>query len=177
MIRAAEQLKPTTWQWEWSIVAQNKSNSLTNWRNMRNVYTTLTPVSWGSCWKCRLGGWMWWFLPCAPSYAGGWGKIIKVWGKPRKKCETLSEKQTKKPKGGDMAQGVEHLLSRHETLNSICSNTPHLPKKVQIWGCGRDSAFLTSSPGVLTQWFLDILGIAKHKEHSMSLVLAGAASS
>jgi hypothetical protein len=59
----------------------------------------------------------------SPSFSGGRGKRIIVWGQPGQKRESLSEKQTKVKGLGDMAEVVKWLHSKCEALNSIPSAT------------------------------------------------------
>jgi hypothetical protein len=58
---------------------------------------------------------------CNPSYLGGGGKREQ----PRRKLKTLWK--TKAQRAGGMAQVVEHLPSKYETLSSK-SSTPHTHK-------------------------------------------------
>jgi hypothetical protein len=60
---------------------------------------------------------------CIPSYSGGRGRRTMVSAWSQQKCETLSEKQTKKAKDCSVAQGVEYLLSKNEALRSISSTS------------------------------------------------------
>jgi hypothetical protein len=59
---------------------------------------------------------------CNLSYTGSGDKRITVQDPSRQKHETLSEKQTKSQRTGDVAQVIV-LLTKHEALSSIPSAT------------------------------------------------------
>jgi hypothetical protein len=60
---------------------------------------------------------------------GGGRKIEESEASRRQKIETLSEKQTKAKRAGDMAEAAEHLPSMIKALNSNPSTSQRKEKK------------------------------------------------
>jgi hypothetical protein len=71
---------------------------------------------------------------CNLSHSGCRGRVAVVQGRPRKKHESLSEKnKPKKQRTVSVAHMVERLLSKCTALTSISSKlAPPLPKKLKI---------------------------------------------
>jgi hypothetical protein len=83
-----------------------------------------------------------------PSYKGGRSRRIEVLGSPGQKCEMLSKEQAKSKGTGYVAQVVECLPSKCETLSSIPNTSRKERKKKQKQkGTGRISKWRQSEEG------------------------------